>query len=154
VTSVVADRRHSPPTGGDQAGPRAVANPDSTARRRVRSIVIATVLIAVLAAVGLQVLLIGGQRSLEDIRSEIEVQRSEQISLRRKEAQLRSPAEIRDIATEELGMVPAAQPVLVTIDHKVLGYPAGDVRGAGTPTTTPADPADPAAVVPTPGSGG
>ena len=111
-------------------------------------VVVAFVL--VLGVVVVQVILIGGQRRLDQLHRELEVERTEQDALRREESQLRSPAEIRDIAAEELGMVPAETPLLVRPNPRVVGYPEGDPRGAGTPTTiapaaTPAPTIDPAA---------
>jgi hypothetical protein len=96
----------------------------------------------VLGAVALQVMLIGGQRQVDHLESELSKAQVEQDTLRRQESQLRSPSDIQGIATERLGMVPADLPALVQPAPRVVGYPQGDPRGAGTPTTTlaPAQP--------------
>ncbi len=108
-----------------------------------------------LGAVSLQVMLIGGQRRLDAVRNDIQEARVAQNALRRDESRLRSPADIRDLATERLGMVPSELPALVPSASRTIGFPAGDPRGAGTPTTLPAAPVtaaatDPAAATPAP----
>jgi hypothetical protein len=96
----------------------------------------AAVFVLVLGAVSLQVMLIGGQRQLDHVNGDIANELVRQDGLRREESQLRSPSDVRDLATERLGMVPADLPALVQPAPRVVGYPTGDPRGAGTPTTT------------------
>jgi hypothetical protein len=109
---------------------------------------VAALFALVLGAVAMQVVLIGGQRELDRLAAEIEVERTRHDALRRQESELRSPAEIRDIAIESLGMVPAEAPLLVAPPSRVVGYPAGDPRGAATPTTVVA-PSSTAGAAPT-----
>ena len=96
----------------------------------------AAVFVLVLGAVSLQVMLIGGQRQLDHVNGDIANALVRQDGLRREESQLRSPSDVRDLATERLGMVPADLPGLVQPAPRVVGYPTGDPRGVGTPTTT------------------
>jgi cell division protein FtsL len=85
----------------------------------------ALVFLVLFAAAVIQIQLIGGQRQLDRIEARITDAQNRQDTLRQKEASLRSPAQITQIATEQLGMVHAAPPVMVT--------PADPHLGSSTP---------------------
>jgi hypothetical protein len=126
-------RARRPPRARPRPGTRVAA------QRRARILLAVTgaaVFVLVLGAVSLQVMLIGGQRQLDHVNGDIANALVRQDGLRREESQLRSPSDVRDLATERLGMVPADLPALVQPAPRVVGYPTGDPRGAGTPTTT------------------
>jgi hypothetical protein len=91
-------------------------------------LVVGSVIAIVAVASVLQVRLIAGQRHLDGVNRQIEEARIRRDELRRREAGLRSPAQIAQIASDELGMVRAAPPALV---------PPRVVSIAPTPTTVP-----------------
>jgi hypothetical protein len=95
---------------------------------------VAGVFALLFAAASLQVRLIGGQERLDRINAQIDVVQVRQDDLRQQEANLRSPAQIASIATNELGMVQAAPPMLVNPPSRYIGYPHPQT----VPTTTPA----------------
>ena len=88
----------------------------------------ATVLFSVLfAAAALQVVLIGNQRRLDGIQSRIGDAREQQYNLRRQETLLRSPQDVADIATTQLGMVAPEGAVLVAPAPLLIGIPTTTV---------------------------
>lgn len=94
------------------------------ARRRVPGLVGASavlVLVVMLATAAVHIGLISGQRRLDGLNAQINSERRTQESLRRRETMLRSPAEVQRLAVETLGMVPAAEPVLVTPRRPLIG---------------------------------
>jgi len=108
--------------------------------------VVASILVTfavLLAAAGLQVVLIGNQRHLDQVNADIRVARERQYSLRREETLLRSPQDVAEIATKELGMVPPERAVLVSPDPVVIGgqrpVEEGLVAPAAAPAVTPGD---------------
>ena len=103
-------RARRPPRARPRPGTRVAA------QRRARILLAVTgaaVFVLVLGAVSLQVMLIGGQRQLDHVNGDIANALVRQDGLRREESQLRSPSDVRDLATERLGMVPADLPALV-----------------------------------------
>jgi cell division protein FtsL len=110
---------------------RATTAPEPRRRSRASVAVVGvTVVFAVLfAAAAVQIRLISGQRRLDRLEQQVSDAQVRQDSLRQKEANLRSPAQITQIATEQLGMVNAAPPVMVR--------PADPYIGSATPQTTP-----------------
>jgi cell division protein FtsL len=93
---------------------------------------VALVFVILFGAASLQVRLIGGQERLDRINAAIDKEQVKQDDLRQQEANLRSPAQIAEIATNELGMVQAAPPMLV---NPVLRY-IGSPHPQTAPTTT------------------
>lgn len=108
---------------------RRLTRRDRRARRHLRSVLRApvslrrrlpllAVILSVVAIVALgsmlQARLIAGQRHLDEVNRRIEESRIRRDELRRREAGLRSPAQIAQIASDDLGMVRAAPPALVT----------------------------------------
>jgi cell division protein FtsL len=93
---------------------------------------VAGVFVVLFAVAGLQVRLIDGQQRLDRINAKIDAVQVRQDDLRQQEANLRSPAQIAEIATDELGMVQAAPPMLVNPVSRYIGSPHPQVA----PTTT------------------
>jgi hypothetical protein len=93
---------------------------------------VAGVFAVLFAAASLQVRLIGGQERLDRINAQIDTMQVRQDDLRKQEANLRSPAQIAEIATDELGMVQAAPPMLVNPVSRYIGSPHPQIA----PTTT------------------
>jgi len=79
------------------------------------------VVLVMLATAAVHIALISGQRKLDRLDVEISAARRVQESLRRSETELKSPAEVQRIATEQLGMVPAAPPQLVSPRPVLIG---------------------------------
>ncbi len=77
-----------------------------------------------------------------------------QDDLREQEANLRSPAQIANIATNELGMVQAAPPMLVNPVPRYIGSPQPQVAPTTTSAPLAASEAADAATSPTSGSNG
>lgn len=84
----------------------------------------------VLGSMTVQVELIERQKRLDALRSEIVAAKERQYSLRRQETLLRSPQDVAEIATTELGMVPPERAVLVAPKPVHIGI---------TTTTAPAE---------------
>ena len=126
---------------------RRVGLPD--ARPRVSTAVWIGILIVLVlfVAASLQIRLISGQRRLDVIEGKIETARIRRDELRRREADLRSPAQIAQTATDQLHMVHAAPPLLVTPTIRSIGSPtaaappidatAGTSPPAGAPPSSP-----------------
>jgi hypothetical protein len=112
------------------------APPDAPTRRRRRIPTavwcVAGVFMILFGAALLQVRLISGQERLDRINGQIDTLQVRQDDLRQQEANLRSPAQIAEIATNELGMVQAAPPMLVNPVSRYIGSPHPQVA----PTTT------------------
>jgi cell division protein FtsL len=110
--------------------PRRVEAPATRTRSRVGMAIWSVVLVFVVlfAAAAIQIRLISGQRQLDRIEQRISDAQVRQDSLRQKEASLRSPAQITQIAADQLGMVHAAPPLMVSPDVPHLG--------TATPATT------------------
>ncbi|MCC6225612.1 MAG: hypothetical protein IT195_04325 [Microthrixaceae bacterium] len=94
---------------------------------------VAALFVLLVAAAGLQIRLISGQGDLDRLEQRIEDAQVRQFNLRQQEAMLRSPAQISQIAANDLGMVHAAPPVMVAAPPRVLGTAEPQV------TTTPDD---------------
>lgn len=94
-----------------------------------------------IAAAGLQIRLISGQRNLDRIERRIEDAQVRQFDLRQQEAMLRSPVQISQIAANDLGMVHAAPPLMVAPPTRVLGTTEAQVPAAATPSAETATPA-------------
>lgn len=92
-------------------------------RRRASSAVLfgAVLFVILVAAAGLQIRLISGQRQLDRLERRIVDAQVRQYDLRQQEALLRSPAQIAQIAASDLGMVRAAPPVMLRPAPRVLG---------------------------------
>ena len=103
--------------------PRRVEAPASRSRTRVGMAIWSVVLIFVVlfAAAAIQIRLISGQRQLDRIEQRISDAQVRQDSLRQKEASLRSPAQITQIAADQLGMVHAAPPLMVSPAAQFIG---------------------------------
>lgn len=103
------------------------------------------VVFAAFAAVGINVARVEGQRRLDGVNLEINSERARADALRRREAKIQSPAEVVRIASEELGLVPAAPPVMVAAPAWVVSPPTTVVPSPQTtaPGGSPATPADP-----------
>lgn len=82
---------------------------------------VAALFVLLVAAAGLQIRLISGQSDLDRLEQRIEDAQVRQFNLRQQEAMLRSPAQISQIAANDLGMVHAAPPVMVAAPPRVLG---------------------------------
>ena len=109
-------------------------------RRRILIGLGATVLFGVLfSAAALQVVLIGNQTKLDRLQSRISDAREEQYNLRRQETLLRSPQDVADIATSQLGMVAPERAVLVSPEPLLIGVPTTTVPAAD-PTAIPTVP--------------
>jgi len=124
-----------------RTAPRAVVSVPRPERVRPRLRVVASILVTfavLLAAAGLQVVLIGNQRHLDQVNADIRVARERQYSLRREETLLRSPQDVAEIATKELGMVPPERAVLVSPDPVVIGGQRPVEEGLVAPATAPA----------------
>jgi cell division protein FtsL len=115
------------------------ADPAAAPRRRSRASIavvgIAVVFAVLFAAAAIQIRLISGQRRLDRLEQRVADAQVRQDSLRQKEANLRSPAQITQIATEQLGMVNAAPPVMVRPADPYIGSPTPQ---ASPQTTSPA----------------
>ena len=98
-------------------------------RRRRWGIVAGIVLVfgVLLGAMSLQVELIERQKRLDTLRSEIVTAKERQYALRRQETLLRSPQDVAEIATTELGMVPPERAVLVAPEPVHIGIPSSTV---------------------------
>lgn len=102
-------------------------------------------LVAILAsavafgALSVQISLIHRQQRLDRIRSQITEIQMENKELRRRESRLQAPAEILRIARDELGMVEAKPPALVTPEVQTVGAPAPTTPDG---STTPPEGAD------------
>lgn len=83
-----------------------------------------TAAIAAFAAVGINVARVEGQRRLDSVHSELATEQARTDALRRRESKIQSPAEVVRIATEELGLIPAAAPVAVAAPAQVVAPPA------------------------------
>jgi len=141
VAGVVAGRREVAPTGRRSAARPSVVAP-SVGRRRVPTAVwvVAAVFAVLFTAATIQSYLITGQRTLDRLQKQINDAKLQQDDLRRKEIDLRSPAQVAQTAMNDLKMVHAAPPVLLTPEPRVIG--------SATPQTTvptPAPSPDPAA---------
>jgi len=125
-----------------RTAPRPVESVPRPARVRPRLRVVASILVTfavLLAAAGLQVVLIGNQRHLDQVNADIRAARERQYSLRREETLLRSPQDVAEIATKELGMVPPERAVLVSPDPVVIGAQPPAEAGVVAPVTAPGD---------------
>ncbi len=91
----------------------------------------------VLGAMSLQVELIERQKRLDTLRSEIVTAKERQYALRRQETLLRSPQDVAEIATSELGMVPPERAVLVAPKPVHIGIPTTTVPAGATADATP-----------------
>ncbi len=111
----------------------------ATHRRRASSAVLfgAVLFVILVAAAGLQIRLISGQRQLDRLERRIVDAQVRQYDLRQQEALLRSPAQIAQIAASDLGMVRAAPPVMLRPAPRVLGSSEPQ-----TPPTTTIDVGD------------
>lgn len=103
--------------------PARVANAPAVARRRLSAALwlVLALFAVIVAAAGLQIRLITGQRQLDRLEGRIANAQVRQYNLRQQEAMLRSPAQITQIAANDLGMVQAAPPALITPPPQVLG---------------------------------
>ena len=101
--------------------------------------VMVTAAIAAFAAVGINVARVEGQRRLDSVHTELATEQARTDALRRKESKIQSPAEVVRIATEELGLIPAAAPVAVAAPPQVVAPPATaapvNAQIAKTPTS-------------------
>lgn len=110
--------------------------------------VMLTAAIAAFAAVGINVARVEGQRRLDRVHAELAAEQARTDALHRRESKIQSPAEVVRIATEELGLIPAAPPVAVAAPAQVVAPPAtspaptGPTGAASTdqPPTTPTTP--------------
>lgn len=119
-----------------RTAPRPVESVKRPERVRPRLRVVASILVTfavLLAAAGLQVVLIGNQRHLDQVNADIRAARERQYSLRREETLLRSPQDVAEIATKELGMVPPERAVLVSPDPVTIGTAPPTAGGDAAP---------------------
>jgi cell division protein FtsB len=86
----------------------------------------------VLGAMSVQVELIERQKRLDALRAEIVAAKERQYSLRRQETLLRSPQDVAEIATTELGMVPPERAVLVAPKPVHIGITTTTLPTQGT----------------------
>jgi len=94
---------------------RPVEAPAPKRFRRLRIVLGVSCTFGVLfGAVVLRTELLERQRRLDHLHAEIVSAKERQYSLRRQETLLRSPQDVAEIATKELGMVPPERAVLVT----------------------------------------
>ena len=121
----------------------------SLRRRRILVVFSATVLFAVLfSAAALQVVLIGNQRRLDALQARISDAREQQYNLRRQETLLRSPQDVADIATTQLGMVAPEGAVLVAPAPLLIGVPTTTIPPTTIPPATIGPATMPAATTP------
>jgi len=130
-----------PSTRGAEAERRGIvatrrARP-TMSRRMVRSLAIATSVVGVfgllLGVSAVQIELIGNQRHLDRVRSQLTASYERQYTLRREETLLRSPQDVADIATRDLGMVPPERAALVSPGVVRIGAPTTTVVAGATP---------------------
>lgn len=112
----------APAPGSEGVAPPEAAEPELVVidastrvrRRSRRAIGVALLVLGVMfAGVLLQLSLMSGQRELDSLRNELETARLHQEQQRRDESMLQSPEGIIEVATDDLGMVPAEDPAVV-----------------------------------------
>lgn len=108
--------------GGESDTDLVVIDSTTRVRRRSRRAVLGgfAVLAVMFIAVLLQLSLMSGQRELDSLRNDLEAARLHQEQLRRDESLLQSPEGIIEMATTELGMVPAEAPAVVIAPEIVI----------------------------------
>ena len=116
-------------------------------RRRVPTAVwvVAAVFAVFFTAATIQSYLITGQRTLDHLQKQIDQAKLRQDDLRRSEIDLRSPAQVAQTAMNDLKMVHAAPPVLLTPEPVVIGSATPQTAPQTDPSTAPADAAAPLA---------
>ncbi len=126
--------RAAPPPAGEADRPTTIEPANRRRRPAARFVLTVTLLfIVLLSAAAVEVVLISGQRRLDRLERDIERAQVIQDDLRRREAELRSPAQIAQIAADKLGMVHAAPPVLVSPPPRMIGSP----ETSPAPTSAP-----------------
>jgi len=99
--------------------------------------VMITAAIAAFAAVGINVARVEGQRRLDSVHAELAAEQARTDALRRRESKIQSPAEVVRIATEELGLIPAAAPVAVAAPPQVVAPPETGATGSAPNKSAP-----------------
>ena len=142
ATAKRAPRPARPPAAAAPKPALTVIDRTDRVRRVTPMAVIVTVLVSIVAfaALSVQISLIHRQQQLDSIRSEINEVQLANKELRAKESRLQAPAEILRIARDELGMVEARPPELVTpAVESVAPAPPADTTPTTVPVTTSTD---------------